>query len=210
MTSCCIQSIQSSYWRGQGSRVSGGLDGLASDVGPAAGSCPTPSPPPPRAEVVAVHQDSHGGKKWSRQISRHPPGVGFSSVYPSSTATRAKTMWLEKMFLATPDPFSPDPFSPDLVGPPEEPASKPVRVAGDEPGPSAWLEPLLGGPDAGAPRIRVGERGGRDQALPWPLRPPLSPFRYLALAPVWLLAAPENNPFLSSLITLSSFLAANP
>jgi len=80
-----------------------------------------------------------------------------------------------KMFLATPDPFSPDPFSPDLVGPPEEPASKPVRVAGDEPGPSAWLEPLLGGPDAGAPRIRVGERGGRDQASPWPTCTPLSP-----------------------------------
>jgi hypothetical protein len=83
-------------------------------------------PPPPRAEVVAVHQDSHGGKKWSRQISRHPPGVGFSSVYPSSTATRAKPCG-SKMFLATPDPFSPD-----LVGPPEESASKPVRVAGDE------------------------------------------------------------------------------
>lgn len=75
-----------------------------------------------------------------------------------------------KMFLATPDPFSPD-----LVGPPEESASKPVRVAGDEPGPSAWLEPLLGGPDAGAPRIRVGERGGRDQASPWPTCTPLSP-----------------------------------
>jgi len=113
--SCCIQSIQSFYWRGQGSRVSGGLEGLASDVGPAAGSCPTPSPPP-RAEVVAVHQDSHGGKKWSRQISRHPPGVGFSSVYPSSTATRAKTMWLEKCSWQPLTPFLRTPFLRTLSG----------------------------------------------------------------------------------------------
>jgi len=115
-----------------------------------------------------------------------------------------------KMFLATPDPFSPDPFSPDLVGPPEEPASKPVRVAGDEPGPSAWLEPLLGGPDAGAPRIRVGERGGRDQACAVTTESAPVPKLFAGLGPCWLLAAPENNPFLSSPISLSSFLAANP
>ena len=86
----------------------------------------------------------------------------------------------------------PDPCSPDLVGPPEESASKPVRVACDEPGPAAWLEPLLGGPDAGAPRIRVGERGGRDQAcavttesapVPVPMRVPASSQRTQANVP---------------------------
>jgi hypothetical protein len=42
----------------------------------------------------------------------HPiQGIGFSSVYPSIAAIKAKTTWLEKI-LAT--------RCPDLVGPPEE------------------------------------------------------------------------------------------
>ncbi len=96
------------------------------------------------------------GKRGSVRSAISPPilGIGFSSVYPSSTAIKAKTIWLEKI-LAT--------HCPDLVGPQEECLGARVgRACCDVPG-SVSLGPSSVVP-LQTPRVRVGEREGRDQA----------------------------------------------